>query len=115
MRRDTTPQAMVVGELQSLLEDWRRHLRAKNRSPATIGSYLIVGRAFADYLTQHGMPTDAGVIAREHVEAYLVDLMERLSPATAAKHYRSLQHRECPGGRRPADRLCRLHPAISEC
>jgi site-specific recombinase XerD len=91
MRRDTTPQAMVVGELQSLLEDWRRHLRAKNRSPATIGSYLIVGRAFADYLTQHGMPTDAGVIAREHVEAYLVDLMERLSPATAAKHYRSLQ------------------------
>jgi len=37
------------------------------------------------------MPTDAGVIARDHVEAYLVALMERLSPATAAKHYRSLQ------------------------
>jgi site-specific recombinase XerD len=91
MRRDTTPPVVAVGELQSLLEDWRRHLRAKNRSPATIDSYLIVGRAFADYLTQHGMPTDAGVIAREHIEAYLVELMERLSPATAAKHYRSLQ------------------------
>ncbi len=91
MRRDATPPMVAVGELQSLLEDWRRHLRAKNRSPATIDSYLIVGRAFADYLTAHGMPTDAGVIAREHVEAYLVDLMERLSPATAAKHYRSLQ------------------------
>jgi site-specific recombinase XerD len=91
MRRDATPQAMVVGELRSLLEDRRRHLRAKNRSPATIDSYLIVGRAFTDYLAQHGMPTDAGAITREHVEAYLVDLMERLSPATAAKHYRSLQ------------------------
>ncbi len=91
MRRDTTPPVVAVGELQALLEDWRRHLRAKNRSPATIDSYLIVGRAFADYLTAHGMPTDAGVVAREHVEAYLVDMMDRLSPATAAKHYRSLQ------------------------
>src|SRR5688572_26069884 len=91
MRRDTAPQPLVIGELRSLLEDWRRHLRAKNRSTATIDSYLIVGRALADYLTQHGMPTDAGVIAREHVEAYLVELIERLSPATAAKHYRSLQ------------------------
>jgi site-specific recombinase XerD len=91
MRRDTAPQPIVVGELRSLLEDWRRHLRAKNRSPATIDSYLIVGRAFADYLTHQGMPTDAGVIAREHVEVYLADLLDRLSPATAAKHYRSLQ------------------------
>jgi site-specific recombinase XerD len=37
------------------------------------------------------MPTDAGTVAREHVEAYLTDLIERLSPATAAEHYRSLQ------------------------
>jgi site-specific recombinase XerD len=91
MRRDTAPQHVVVGEIRSLLEDWRRHLRAKNRSPATIESYLIVGRTFADYLTQQGMPTDAGVIAREHVEAHLAELLARLSPATAAKHYRSLQ------------------------
>jgi hypothetical protein len=66
MRRDTTPPVVAVGELQSLLEDWRRHLRAKNRSPATIDSQLIVGRAFADYLTQHGMSTDVGVIGSEH-------------------------------------------------
>ena len=91
MRRDTKPPVVAVGDIQSLLEDWRRHLRAKNRSPATIDSYLVVGRALAAYLTAHGMPTDAGVIAREHVEAYLADLLERLSPATAAKHYRSLQ------------------------
>jgi hypothetical protein len=66
MRRDTTPPAVAVGEFQSLLEDQRRHPRAKNHSPATIDSYHIVGRAFADYLTQHGLSTDAGVIAREH-------------------------------------------------
>ncbi len=66
MRRDTTPPVVAVGELQSLLEDWRRYLRAENRSPTTIDSQLIVGWAFADHLTQHGMSTDAGVIAREH-------------------------------------------------
>lgn len=82
---------MTVGKIQSLLEVWRRHQRAKKRSLATINSYLIVGRAFADYLTAQGMPTDAGRIAREHIEAYLADMLERLSPATAAKHYRSLQ------------------------
>ncbi|MCU1671360.1 MAG: xerC2 [Blastococcus sp.] len=91
MRADRTTPAIAVGSIDVLLEDWRRHLRAKNRSPATIDSYLLVGRALASYLTAHGMPTDAGTIAREHVEAYLADLIERLSPATAAKHYRSLQ------------------------
>jgi site-specific recombinase XerD len=91
MAREVTPPAVAVGDIQSLLEDWRRHLRAKNRSSSTIESYLIVGRALAAYLTSKGMPTDVGSIAREHVEAYLADLVERLSPATAAKHYRSLQ------------------------
>jgi site-specific recombinase XerD len=91
MRREITPPVVAVGELQALLEDWRRHLRAKNLSPTTIASYLIVGRTFADYLDGKGMPTDAGHIAREHVEAYLADMIDRLSPATAAKHYRSLQ------------------------
>ncbi len=42
MRWDTTPPVVAVGELQSLLEDWRRRLRAKKRSPSTINSYLIV-------------------------------------------------------------------------
>ncbi|MCU1483233.1 MAG: integrase family protein [Subtercola sp.] len=91
MRVDRKTPTVVVGDIESLLEDWRRHLRAKNRSPATIDSYLVVGRSFAAYLTTRGMPRDAGAVAREHVEAYVADLVERLSPATAAKHYRSLQ------------------------
>ncbi len=34
--------------LRAFLEDWRIHLRAKNRSRDTIDSYLTVGQAFCD-------------------------------------------------------------------
>ena len=37
------------------------------------------------------MPTSVDGIAREHLEAFLAALSDRLSPATVAKHYRSLQ------------------------
>ena len=37
------------------------------------------------------MPTSAPGIAREHLEAFLTALSDRVSPATVAKHYRSLQ------------------------
>lgn len=101
MRRRTAAQAPVLAPLSvehddpdslpALLPDWNVHLRAMGRSPATIHSYLTVGRAFIDYLTDKGMPTRASSIAREHVEAYLADLQDRVAPATCAKHYRSLQ------------------------
>jgi site-specific recombinase XerD len=80
-----------VDELATLLPDWRRHLRAVNRAPATIASYLTVGAAFSDYLLARGMPTAVGSLTREHVEHYIADLADRVSAPTVAKHYRSLQ------------------------
>lgn len=81
----------ALDDLAELLTDWRRHLRATNRAPSTIASYLRVGRTFLDYLRGRGMPTAAASITREHVEHYLADMAERVSAATVAKHYRSLQ------------------------
>lgn len=78
--------------LPVLLEDWRISLRAKGRSLGTIASYLAVGQAFVAYLTEAGLPTAAAAMTREHVERYLAQMRDRgLSPATVAKHYRSLQ------------------------
>lgn len=77
--------------LRSLLRDWQIHLRATGKAIGTINSYLNVGVAFVDYLDAHGMPARAGTVTREHVEQYIADLLARLAPATAAKHYRSLQ------------------------
>jgi site-specific recombinase XerD len=83
--------APPIDDLSTLLPDWKRHLRAVNRAPATIDSYLNVGSAFHAYLVSHGMPVAAGSITREHVEHYIADLGDRLAAPTVAKHYRSLQ------------------------
>jgi site-specific recombinase XerD len=78
--------------LADLLDDWRVHLRARNRRPLTIQSYLETGRNFAAYLAERGMPIQPASIAREHVEAYLADATDRgLAAATAARFYRNLQ------------------------
>jgi site-specific recombinase XerD len=58
---------------------------------ATIDSYTRCATAFRAFLIEQGMPTPASAITREHVEAFLAHLADRVSPATTAKHYRSLQ------------------------
>ena len=84
----TTPG---IDDLAVLLPDWRTHLRARNVAPSTIASYLKVGDNLLVWLREAGMPTGAAGIAREHLEAFLAALADRVSPATVAKHYRSLQ------------------------
>jgi site-specific recombinase XerD len=81
----------AVDDLTVLLPDWRTHLRARNVAPSTIASYLKVGDNLLTWLREAGMPTTASGIAREHLEAFLAALADRVSPATVAKHYRSLQ------------------------
>lgn len=88
-----------LDDLRELLPDWQRHLRAANKAPNTISSYLRVADEFVGFLVEQGMPTSAAAIGREHIEHYLVHLQERpnkrtgkpLSAANIAKHYRSLQ------------------------
>jgi site-specific recombinase XerD len=87
----TKTQAPPLDDLRELLPDWRRHCRAINLAPSTIASYQRVGVSFVAYLIDHGMPTTASAVKREHIEAYLADLADRVAPATVAKHYRSLQ------------------------
>lgn len=69
---------------------WIRHLRAANLSPATITSYSQSVARLVEYLEGRGMPRDVAGIRREHVEAFLEDLLERQSPATASNRYSGL-------------------------
>lgn len=87
----TSTSTDELNDLRTLLPDWRRHLKAKNRSDQTIASYLRCGHNLADFLVAQGMPTDINAITREHIEAFLADMVDRLAAATTAKHYRSLQ------------------------
>ena len=81
----------AVDDLATLLPDWRTHLRARNIAPTTVSSYLTVGDNLLRFLVDKGMPTGAGTVHREHLEAFLAELVDRVAPATVAKHYRSLQ------------------------
>jgi len=81
-----------VGDLAENLSSFRRHLRAENKTPATIVTYAKAVEQFAAYLAAAGMPTNVAAVRREHVEAFLVSLQEKgQRPATVAQRYRSLQ------------------------
>jgi site-specific recombinase XerD len=78
--------------IDAAIASYQRHLRAANRSPATIETYLAALNAFNRWLKEQGMPTAVPAIRREHLEAYLVSLQEQgRKPATVSLAYRSLQ------------------------
>jgi site-specific recombinase XerD len=84
-------QSTTRGDVQANGALFARHLRAGNRSPMTIKSYMEAIRQLDDYLDAHGMPRDVAAIRRDHVEAFIEDQLARLKPASAANRYRSLQ------------------------
>jgi site-specific recombinase XerD len=82
---------LIPLHLPSLLDDWRRHLRARGKSPRTVVSYLQVADAFTRWLAGNGRSLDARDVQLADVEGYLVHVRDRTSAANEAKHYRSLQ------------------------
>src|SRR6266576_497952 len=76
--------------VEELTASFIRSLRAENKSPRTVETYGEACRGFAAYLGKQGMPTAIDAIAREHVEAYIEDLLHRWKPATAQNRYRAL-------------------------
>lgn len=79
------------GDLSGLIASFERSLRAQNKSPRTIQTYGDDARRFVAFLKESGMPTKVDRIAREHVETFIADQLERHKPSTAAVRFRSLQ------------------------
>jgi len=82
---------VAVASEAMLIEQFRRALKARNSAKRTVETYVFAIEGFAAFLTARGMPTEPASIRREHVEAYIEDLLERMKPATAANRYRSVQ------------------------
>lgn len=78
-------------DLANLVPSWTRHLRAENKSPRTVQSYLEAAEQFGAFLVAQGMPTEVRSITREHIETWEEHLIGRWKPATAANRHRSLQ------------------------
>lgn len=81
----------AAGDIAANATSFARHLRAANKSPMTIKSYMEAVRQFDDFLADRGMPRTVATIHREHVESFIEDQLTRLKPASAANRYRSLQ------------------------
>lgn len=102
-----------ISDIDTLAPSWRLSLEAENKSPATLVSYGYATTQFSAFLRLKGMPTDVGAITREHVEAFLVDLIEQRSPATAEARYRGLRQffRWCESeGEIAASPMARMRP-----
>lgn len=85
----TSKLTPIMPGLADLLPSFRRYLDATNKAPRTIETYEESVRQLADYLRRMGMPQRASSIRREHVEAYIADVLTRWKPATAHVRYRS--------------------------
>ncbi|TAK00533.1 MAG: integrase [Chloroflexota bacterium] len=93
MARDASTAHLVSspGDLAVNAASFLRHIRAENLSPATIVTYMQSVARLAEFLAAKGMPTDVANIRREHLEAFLEDLLARFSPATARNRYSGLR------------------------
>jgi site-specific recombinase XerD len=91
--RPVTPAQDITGpsEIASLATSWRRSLAARRVSPATIATYTSAVALLEAFLADRGMPKAIAAIRREHVEAFITDLLERRAPATAHNRFRGCQ------------------------
>jgi site-specific recombinase XerD len=87
----TAATPLSLGDLAPLVTSFVRHLRAANKSEQTVTAYRYAADGLSAFLADRGMPTRADSTRREHVEAYIQDLLDTRSPATANQRYRSLQ------------------------
>lgn len=79
---------MLVGVTSSLTDSWKRHLRARNRSPQTIDSYLNDLR----YLEQFLSPVPVEEATTRQITAAMAAWVDAgLSPSTVGRRFRSLR------------------------
>ena len=77
MRQATTTPSIAAEDILVNNESFARHLRAENLSDKTVYAYTGAVEQLAHYLLTQGMPLAVGNITREHVEAFLTDLLSR--------------------------------------
>jgi hypothetical protein len=89
--RQSSSQYTAVSELQTSLSSFQRHLRAENLSNATLQVYSWAVTLFAGFPDGTGIPDELSSIRREHIEAFIEDVLGRCKPATANNKHRGLQ------------------------
>jgi site-specific recombinase XerD len=87
----TNPAAPTVAELgEEFALDLDNGVKKGIYSPATRKTYMTAVEQFAAFLDERGMPTEAINVRREHVEAFLEQLLETRSASTAKTRHGGL-------------------------
>jgi hypothetical protein len=77
MPESTSQTAASLGDLEALSASFRQHLRAANLAPKTMRTCMEAAEGLRKFLVERGMPSAVASITREHVEAYISDLLDR--------------------------------------
>jgi site-specific recombinase XerD len=77
--------------LADLAPSFRRHLQAENKAPRTVQGYQESLNALEQFLIAKALPTEVGSLRREHLEAFVADLLTHAKATTASNRYRALQ------------------------
>jgi site-specific recombinase XerD len=96
-----------------LVRSFERHLRAANRAPTTVSTYLHAIRQAHRFLHARGRTFEAAT--RADLEAFMADLLSRRTPATAATYLKVLKILYAwlvEEGEVPADPTLRMRPPI---
>jgi site-specific recombinase XerD len=72
-----------------LVRLFERHLRAANRAPTTVASYLHAVRQAHRFLHARGTTLEAA--SRADLEAFMAGLLARREPSTAATYHKVLK------------------------
>ena len=77
----------------NLLQHFTTHLRALNRSDKTSETYLDSTKQFLRFVADRGMPPEPTNWKREHIEAFLVYLLDerKLKSSTVNNRYRGFR------------------------
>lgn len=101
--------------LRALAPSFRRFLLAGNKAPKTVRTYLDALAGLTAYLEAEGMPAQAASVRRDHLEAFMVDRMERYRPASVSVYFRALQQFwrwAAEEGEVPTSPMARMHSPI---
>jgi len=90
MARQTLPTSIETSGVEgvNMLRSFSLHLRGLNLSPLSVETYLESTSQFLAWLKDRGMPTASNSIKREHIESFIVYLLEDrgLKSGTANRH-----------------------------
>jgi len=91
--RTPAPAADVYAgpTIAEMAECWERSLAANGRSAETIRTYTTAVAQFDAFAADQGMPREVAKVSREHVEAFIIHLLETRSQSTAKTRFGGLK------------------------